>query len=313
MAPRGVNRCFAKRTRSERIRERRHIVLEDVAISKNTHKLYLQGAQKLVPIFERSRDELELDNQIAAWVQKRWSRGTPLFQISAALCGVQHFLPWSKKKLPRAWRAYQIWRRLEIPVRAPPLTEEILLCVANFAIERGDMIFGSLLLLGFFALLRTGELLKVCPRDILLKDGHGLVRLQDTKTSRQKGASEIVPLDHLWTRLVLEQVLQIRKGELRMNCPIWLDSGQAFRQRFAAYFQYFRMDHCRYRPYSLRRGGATHYFLKTGSYDLALDRGRWQSTRVAKVYIQDGLSQLPLLTLPKADRARLLAWYPAHL
>ena len=311
--PRGAERFFSRRTREERVRERRHVILEDVAISKNTRKLYIQGARRLLPIFDQSRDEQELDDRISQWVQKQWSKGTPLFQVSSALCGVQHFLPWTKRRLSRSWRSYQVWRRLEVPIRAPPLAEDILLSLANFAIQRGDLIFASLLLLGFYALLRTGELLQVCPRDILLKDGHGLVRLQDTKTSRKKGTCEIVPIDHLWTRLVLEQVLIERKAELRMNCPIWLESGQSFRQRFAAYFHYFNMSHCQYRPYSLRRGGATHFFLTTGSYDLALDRGRWQSTRVAKLYIQDGLAQLPILTLPKADRSRLLSFYPTDL
>ena len=46
-----------------------------------------------------------------------------------------------------------------------------------------------------------------------------------------------------------------------------------------------------FRMYSLRRGGATAFFRKTRSMEAALDRGRWGSSRVARVYLNDGLAR----------------------
>ena len=40
-------------------------------------------------------------------------------------------------------------------------------------------------------------------------------------------------------------------------------------------------------PYSFRRGGASYFFRSTGSFDAALQRGRWQSVKSAKIYINE--------------------------
>ena len=46
-----------------------------------------------------------------------------------------------------------------------------------------------------------------------------------------------------------------------------------------------------FKPYSLRRGGATAYFRASGSMELTLERGRWSSARVGRIYINDGLAK----------------------
>ena len=47
-----------------------------------------------------------------------------------------------------------------------------------------------------------------------------------------------------------------------------------------------------FRPYSLRRGGATHHFLVGGQLDKTTDRGRWGNTRTARIYINTSLADL---------------------
>ena len=46
-----------------------------------------------------------------------------------------------------------------------------------------------------------------------------------------------------------------------------------------------------FHPYSLRRGGATAYFRATRNMEATLDRGRWASARVARIYVNDGLAR----------------------
>ena len=46
-----------------------------------------------------------------------------------------------------------------------------------------------------------------------------------------------------------------------------------------------------FKPYSLRRGGATAFFRATGSMEKTLDRGRWSSARVGRIYINDGIAK----------------------
>ena len=47
--------------------------------------------------------------------------------------------------------------------------------VACCLLDHHDLFLAGLLLLGFFAMLRTGELLDVRPEDILIRDATGMV------------------------------------------------------------------------------------------------------------------------------------------
>ena len=58
--------------------------------------------------------------------------------------------------------------------------------------------------------------------------------------------------------------------------------------------------------YSLRRGGATWFFLSTGSMERTLVRGRWQSAATARLYIQDATAEVTNLKLTK-EQHELLA------
>ena len=58
------------------------------------------------------------------------------------------------------------------------------------------------------------------------------------------------------------------------------------------------MESFQFRPYSLRRGGATFWFAKHGSFDRLLVQGRWQAPRTARIYINSGLTALAEATVP---------------
>ena len=272
--------------------------------------LYFEGANKLARFVEEGIHDAIIDELIAKWVQEQWEKGRPLCHTSAALCGIQYFAPWLRGKLVESWRSFHTWRRLEVPLRSPPMPPEFLYSIANFALHQNDLVFASLLILGFEGLLRTGELLKLRPCDIVVRNGQCLVRLEDTKTSGRKAATEVVHFDHPWGIEVIRALLELLKFPARASLPIWPASSTFFRQRFKSYLKHFGMKRCGFRPYSLRRGGATTMFLAHQSYDLAIQKGRWQSVKAARVYIQDGLSQLPRLMLPDPVLAYISSWHP---
>ena len=62
-----------------------------------------------------------------------------------------------------------------------------------------------------------------------------------------------------------------------------------------------RVEHLGFRPYSLRRGGATQAFRETGNMPAVLEKGRWAHTRTASTYLNDGLARLAQLLIP-ADK-----------
>ena len=60
-----------------------------------------------------------------------------------------------------------------------------------------------------------------------------------------------------------------------------------------------------FQVYSVRRGGATSFFRKTRNMEATLDRGRWSSARVARIYVNDGLAKQVELNFDTAVKARL--------
>ena len=308
--PRDNKEIWTRRTTAERIQERKGVILAEASITARTRALYFKGAGKLAGLLEQAKTELEVDEKISSWVQRQWERGRPLYKTSNALCGLQHFAPWLKNKLPLSWRSFHTWRRLEVPMRAPPLPIDFLYTIANFALSLNDLLFAGLLLLGFEGLLRTGELLKLRPLDVVVRDAQCLIRLEDTKTSRRKSATEVVHFDRPWAVEVVDALVGSLRQSPRNLLPIWPFTAQAFRQRFKTYLRHFSLGKCRFRPYSLRRGGATQLFIERKSYDSAIQKGRWSSVRAARVYIQDALSELPRLALPPATLQYLALWFP---
>ena len=55
-----------------------------------------------------------------------------------------------------------------------------------------------------------------------------------------------------------------------------------------------------FRPYSLRRGGATHGWLTFADLPRTVMRGRWANLKTAKIYINDGWQQIVNMQLQEA-------------
>ena len=59
------------------------------------------------------------------------------------------------------------------------------------------------------------------------------------------------------------------------------------------------------KPYSLRRGGAISFFVHTGSLALALERGRWNQSGTARIYLTEGRVTAQHFAIPQDLRQRL--------
>lgn len=301
--------CF-RRTQAERISERATVKLWDAAITKKTQERYYIGLSKLLPLLINVRSALHMDEIVSEWVQECWETGESLHIVNDGLCGLHHYQPWSKSMIPTAWRLFRVWRKVEAPNRAPPLTAEIVHAMALYALAHNNLIFGSVLLLGFFALLRTGEFLDVTAEDLLIGKDAGIVSLKRTKSGLRNAAHETVSFEDPITLEFLRTLKENKVSQNMHKVPLWTKSAQAFRNEFAHHCHRFHIQDLGFRPYSLRRGGATHLFQVTGSMEVALLKGRWSSTKVAKIYLSDGLSYLPGLTFKDETRKLLKEYSP---
>ena len=129
--------------------------------------------------------------------------------------------------------------------------------------------------------------------------GPAVVSLGFTKGGQHQGAAESVTL-------TVEQVLRwlfhwkqtAKPGESLCEKPA------KWRKQFNDTLTAVGFQACDFRPYSLRRGGATYWFKGWGQLDRLLVYGRWQNARAARTYINDGLAVLTSLNLPSTPSNR---------
>ena len=311
--PRVVGKVIHKRTRSERKAARQGLDLRNAGVTDKTRAAYFVALCLLLPFIENVKNEAELDLACSEWVALCWEDGESLYTVGNALSGLHFFEPFTKRKIPSAWKLFANWKKMEWPARAPPLTSDIVLSLAHYALSHNDPFFCCLLTLGFFTLLRTGELLQLKGQDLLVNSKRLVVSLKDTKTGKRNAADEMVTTDHASTVMVAQTIREILASHNLLHCKLWAFSGQAFRNRFDSYIRRFHLQSFAFRPYSLRRGGATWIVQSTGSMELALLKGRWASHRVARIYIADGLSKLPDILLSERSRHLLDFWHPRRL
>eukprot|EP00435_Cladocopium_sp_Y103_P017447 s824_g4.t1 len=208
---------------------------------------------------------------------------------SNVLAAVQDTQPHLKGKLKLSWRLMKTWVSHEIPNRAPPLSVDGLHLLVGYSLFKGEALFALSLLLGFHALLRTGELLALKARDVAVQSpkGPAVISLGLTKAGKRQGAAESVTVH---SEDVCRRLFQW-KNQVRSDASL-TGKAHAWRKHFSAVLTAVGLDQFDYRPYSLRRGGATHYFQLHGRFDSLLILGRWQSASTARIYINEGLSDI---------------------
>ena len=99
----------------------------------------------------------QLDLILQDYIEQMWDANAGLQAAQATIAGLRQTLKHSVK-LRGAWRLLGVWRGAEPPSRAPPMSEQILLAMAMHSLLQGHVHFAMLLLVGFYAFLRTGEI-----------------------------------------------------------------------------------------------------------------------------------------------------------
>ena len=301
-----------RRSKAERARDRGRLVLWDASITKKTQERYYSGLQKLLPVLVKVTTFLALDEKICDWIQRAWDEGECQHVVGDALCGLHHYEAWTKSHIPNSWKRFKVWRRLEHPNRAPPLVPQVLEAWTMYSLCHRDFDLAALLMLGFYGLLRTGELLQLRPCDVLVGETSAVISLTETKTSLKNSVKEMVSFDNTMALEIVRDAIEYKKQNNLTRVPFWTKSGSQIRKEFLKLSQKFDLEKHNFRGYSLRRGGATHLFQSTGSMEKALLAGRWGSHRVARLYICDGLSHLPSITFSSAAKAMLKKWAPSN-
>ena len=258
---------------------------------------------RLLPFLEKQENLDRIDDTICEWIEAQWARGESVNFIADSLSGLHFYWPELRGRLREAWRLFKQWRRVETPSRAPPITQLLVRAIVCRAVQQGDIRFACLIALGFHALLRTGEILALRFCDIEFNQHQGVLSLSASKSGIRTGAKEAVALRDKVTLQLLDAFWTCQRHFPGQR--LWPFTAQRFREVFRSHLQFFRLCHFEYKPYSLRRGGAT-FLLQCGvPLEAILLRGRWKSISVGRLYLTDGLAQIPSLRIPPTDLHRI--------
>ena len=181
--------------------------------------------------------------------------------------------------------------------------KKVLRSLTGYFLFHNDPGMALSLLVGFYGLLRTGELLGLRNKDVMVdvKRHTAVLSLGLTKGGKRQGASESV------TILVSDVVRRLDQWKKSTSpASLLTPPPHVWRQKFSDALHHLKLDSWEFRPYSLRRGGATFFFSKHGSLDRILLQGRWMAVKTARTYINEGLAVLTDLKIPE----RLL--HPFH-
>lgn len=232
---------------------------------------------------------------------------------------VQVLRPDLKHNLRRSWETVKSWEET-IPsgLRTPlPLCMLMsMMCRARMEAEEHQsqpqvltkwLTFSALLGLGFFGLLRPGELLSLRRRHIALANSLTFARsavtvaIEKPKNFRQLGSTQFVSVKQTdvcnWIAWVC--------ADKSSNELLWPHSHSEFRRLFQNTCQMLLVKRSTYTPASLRAGGATYYFDETMDTGRLRLMGRWASLQSLEHYVQVGKSQQLLQTMSEKTICRV--------
>lgn len=269
-------------SREERKKQRAELgSLQSLTVQPRTRARYDKALEGFWAFLREERRTIpykhsELDVLVQRYIEHLWSEGHGRAQASDTVAALQDAQPQVKGHLRGTWRLLKAWSMNEVPNRAPPLPEEALHMMVGYSFFKEQYKFGMSLLVGFYGTLRTGEILSLCSSDVSVHTlaGPAVISLALTKAGKRQGASESVTMNveeplrwlHAWTR------------SSRPRDPL-CPSPSKWRQMFNDVVEALGFEDLGFRPYSLRRGGATFFFQKWGSLDRLLVYGRWQAAK----------------------------------
>lgn len=236
-----------------------------------------------------------------------------------AILLVQILRPRLRRGLQGAWEAVKSWEELSPSHFRPPVPLPVLACltckariIAEQAKSQADhrlwLLFSAFLLIGFYGLLRPGEMLNLRQNDIMLPNTLSLAgdfavtRIQRPKNSRQMGIQQYVEVRHP------DAINWLSWMKSSAPCPdaaLWPSTANRFRRMFKHTCTALNLGPLKLSPASLRAGGAT--WLVDEGLEIGKIRflGRWAHMRSLEHYIQVARAQQIALEIVPSTAVKL--------
>ncbi|CAK0901893.1 unnamed protein product [Prorocentrum cordatum] len=280
--------------------------LREVMISPLSLQRYTDAVNEVVDFWvEEGRSPCtpaQVDTDLAAFIEKRWSEHGSLFDINNAIAGVSHFFPPVRGHLRESWRLARTWQRQEPAGRALPIGPLIAAAFAGAFAATGHLGAAAVLAAGYDTYMRTGEMASLVWNDVQLYPARAsaVLLLRGTKSQHQTGAKEFV----LVRSTVAYKLLARAKAAAAPEEACFGMEPSAFHRLFSQVKELLGFGNAKLTLYSWRRGGASADFKSHGSMEQTLLRGRWASVRTARLYVQDAVAEATQLNLSELQLAR---------
>ena len=310
-----------------RFEQRKGIVLDEgrpvLAKTKDTREKLLKWfddwLQSQDMTLETLLDPKSFDVETINIVLERYGRalyngGRPYGHYSETINAVGSRRPNLRRVLQGAWNLAFTWLREEPPVHHVALPWQILVSLISVAYLWGWNRTGGVLALSWGALTRIGEVLKarrrhlVLPRDLAYTIQYALLQIEEPKTRFRSARHQVARLDHPQ----LLQVVEISFQDLKADEGLWNFSPQTLRQRFQRLLKALQLDSL---PPSvsrgldlgsLRAGGASWLMITSEDSELVRRRGRWLTSKIMEIYVQEVSALQFLPQLPQRVRTLIL-------
>lgn len=291
-----------------RLERRNYRFLLQDKYKEATRRVYTKEALKFIAwvekIGERATTAADLDELMCDYVHRLYLLRPTASPVRAVYTryGMTMLLPeYAKDGFPLTDRTIAGWRARRPSTPWPPISWNITVLIACTMSRLGHYRAGVAVLLAFHCYLRASEVVALRREDIALPGDLrlaavgaardiGVLRLRHTKTGTEQSVTITDKTINTLLRTVYETTVP---GQF-----IFPFSTQSLRTWFREACHQVGLDHCGFVLHSLRHGGATRDFVSGVSIEDILVRGRWQSNKTSRRYIQSGRALMMAVQIP---------------
>eukprot|EP00435_Cladocopium_sp_Y103_P003960 s4316_g1.t1 len=247
---------------------------------------------------------------LVAYGKDLFQSGRSYSKYAETINGVTALRPTLRRQLAAAWDLAFNWVVSEPHEHHAALPLSILLALSGLALLWGWVREACVLLMTWTGLLRIGEVFAAVRSDLILPRDAApgmrscLLKIHQPKTRGRSAKHQVAKIDFPDVIALLDAVFG-RSDPLE---KIWPMSPQAMRSKFKQLQSALGLKvsreggHVPYELSSLRPGGATFYLTQTEDGEYVRRKGRWLSTKVLEIYIQEAVAA----TSPLEDEVAML-------
>lgn len=256
--------------------------LKDATKAKYQQALLLLNRELLAAdISWNTLSEEQQDYVLAEWMIDGFEQGLGRSEYGCVLSALGRMNPRCRYKV--AWKVFETWAVLQPPQQAAAAPPELItaMMVAAFALNRCQL--ALIICLSYAGLLRVGEALQLCWKDVVVGAGALTLCLSHTK----RGMEQKVVVTNA---VVGEWVLRYRALAGK-----WQSTDRLFSMSYSSVLRWVKKlatllgaDGISLTTHSFRRSGASELARRGIPFSDIMLFGRWLSDRSAREYIRKG-------------------------